>query len=64
VYERSIDAKTIKSLLLKVYRDFKRGDLSEAEAGREVGILNSILKAIEVNDLEERLQKIERALNE
>lgn len=54
-----ITAKDVKRLLLRVYRDLKAGDLSETQAYRESFILNNILKAIELTDLEERLRKIE-----
>lgn len=61
---RDVTAKDIKHFLLKVYRDVKTGELSEAQAYREAFILNNVLKAIELTDLEERLNKIERLLSE
>lgn len=57
-----IDAAEVKRLLLKVYRDYKRGELSESQAFKEANLLQGILKAIELTDLEERLHKIERLL--
>ena len=60
----TITAKDIKTLLLKTFRGLKRGELSESQAYREVFILNSILKAIELTDIQERLEKIERVLSE
>ena len=60
----TIMAKDIKTLLLKTFRGLKRGELSESQAYREVFILNSILKAIELTDIQERLGKIERVLSE
>lgn len=60
----NITAKDIKALILKTFRSLKRGELSESQAYREVFILNSILKAIELTDIQERLEKIERVLSE
>lgn len=59
-----ISAKDVKRLLLRVYRDLKAGDLSDAQAYREASILNNVLKAIELTDMEERLSKIERLIGE
>lgn len=60
---REIKAKDIKRLLLRVYRRYQRGFISEAQAYKETYLLNSLLKAIETTDLEERLQLIENTLN-
>jgi hypothetical protein len=57
-----IEAKDIKRLLLRVYRRYNTGAITEAQAYKETYLLNSVLKAIEVTDLEERLQNIENAL--
>lgn len=59
-----ITAKDVKRLLLKVYRGLKTGEITEVQANRECTVLNSILKAIEITDLEERLSSIERVLRE
>lgn len=59
-----ITAKDVKRLLLRVYRNLKAGDLSDAQAYRESSILNTVLKAIELTDMEERLSKIERLISE
>jgi 23S rRNA maturation mini-RNase III len=59
-----ISAKDVKRLLLRVYRDLKAGDLSDTQAYREASILNNVLKAIELTDMEERLSKIERLIGE
>lgn len=59
---REIEAKDIKRLLLRVYRRYQSGAITEAQAYKESYLLNSVLKAIEVTDLEERLQSIETAL--
>jgi len=62
ITEKQIEAKDIKRLLLRVYRRYNSGAITEAQAYKETYLLNSILKAIEVTDLEERLQNIENTL--
>jgi hypothetical protein len=59
---RDIEAKDVKRLLLRVYRRYQSGAINEAQAYKETYLLNSVLKAIEVTDLEERLQGIENTL--
>jgi hypothetical protein len=56
---REIEAKDIKRLLLRVYKRYQGGAITEAQAYKETYLLNSVLKAIEVTDLEERILKIE-----
>ncbi len=55
ITEKQIEAKDIKRLLLRVYRRYNSGAITEAQAYKETYLLNSVLKAIEVTDLEERL---------
>ena len=62
ITEKQIEAKDIKRLLLRVYRRYNSGAITEAQAYKETYLLNSVLKAIEVTDLEERLQRLETAL--
>ena len=57
-----IEAKDIKRLLLKIYQRLQRGDITDQQAYREAYLLNSVLKAIEVTDMEHRLQEIEKTL--
>jgi hypothetical protein len=57
-----IKAKDIKRLLLRVYKRYTSGVITEAQAYKETFLLNSLIKAIEVTDLEERLQNIENTL--
>jgi hypothetical protein len=64
ITEKQIEAKDIKRLLLRVYRKYNTGAITEAQAYKETYLLNSVLKAIEVTDLEERLQRIEIALKD
>ena len=59
-----IQAKDIKRLLLRVYRRYQSGAITEAQAYKETYLLNSVLKAIEVTDLEERLQRLETYLKD
>ncbi len=59
---KEIEAKDVKRLLLRVYRRYQSGAITEAQAYKETYLLNSVLKAIEITDLEERLQNIENTL--
>ena len=59
---KDIEAKDIKRLLLNVYRKYRKGSITEAKAQKETYILNSVLKAIEVTDLEERIKEMENTL--
>jgi hypothetical protein len=56
---KEIQAKDVKRLLLKVYRKYQSGAITEAQATKEAYLLNSILKAIETTDIEERVEKLE-----
>lgn len=62
ITEKQIEAKDIKRLLLRVYRRYNSGAITEAQAYKETYLLNTVLKVIEVTDLEERLQNIENTL--
>jgi hypothetical protein len=64
IIERDIQAKDIKRLLLRVYRRYQSGAITEAQAHKETYLLNSVLKAIEITDLETRLQNIENTLRD
>ena len=64
ITDREIEAKDVKRLLLRVYRRYQSGAITEAQAYKEAYLLNSVLKAIEVTDLEQRLQAIELNLKE
>lgn len=57
-----ITAKDIKRLLLRVYSKYQGGEITETKAYREAYILNTVLKAIELTDLEQRLQEIETTI--
>lgn len=62
--EREIDAKVIKRLLLRIYKRYSAGSITESQAQKEAYLLNSILRSIEVVDLEDRLQLIEKSLRD
>jgi histone H3/H4 len=62
ITEKKIEAKDIKRLLLRVYRRYSSGAITEAQAHKETYLLNSILKAIEVTDLEQRITNLEDKL--
>jgi hypothetical protein len=62
ITHKEIEAKDIKRLLLRVYRRYNSGAITEAQAYKETYLLNSVLKAIEITDLEDRLQNIENTL--
>ena len=61
---RNIEAKDVKRLLLRVYRRYQSGIITETQAYKESYLLNSLLKAIELTDMEERLKIIELNLKE
>ena len=58
-----IQAKEVKRLLIRVYQRYQSGAITEAQASKETAILNSILKAIEVTDLENRVSQIEDTIS-
>lgn len=64
ITERDIQAKDIKRLLLRVYRRYQSGGITEAKAYKETYLLNSVLRAIETTELESRLQIIENILKD
>ncbi len=60
--DRDIEAKDVKRLLLRVYKRYQSGEITDAQATKETYLLNSVLKAIELTDMEARLQTIEGLL--
>jgi hypothetical protein len=62
VKPKEITAKDAKRLLVRLYTRYRKGDVTESAAYREAFLLNSIVKAIEVTDLEDRLESIEHTL--
>ena len=59
----NVMAKDVKRLLLRVYRRYQNGTITEVQAYKEAYLLNSVLRAIEVTDLEARLKSIESVLH-
>lgn len=57
-----ITPKEIKRLMLRNYRRYTTGEISDTQAYKENTILANILKAIEASETEERLRAIEAAL--
>ena len=64
ITDKEIEAKDVKRLLLRVYKRYQSGALTEAQAYKETYLLNSVLKAIEVTDLEDRLKTLETYLKD
>lgn len=57
--QKEIGAKEVKNLLLNVYTRYRKGAIKEAQATKEAYLLNSVLKAIEITDLEQRITALE-----
>ena len=58
----SVTTENIKRLMMRNYRRFSRGQISESQAYKENAILANILKAIEVSETEDRLRSLEDIL--
>jgi len=59
---KEINSADVKRLLLRVYNKYSKGELTDIKAYREAYILNSVLRAIEISDLETRLYNIEKLM--
>ncbi len=59
-----ISAKDIKRLLLRTYKRYQEGAITAEQAQKETFLLNGLLKAIELTDIEERLLLIENTLHD
>jgi hypothetical protein len=57
-----LNATQVKTLMLRSYRRFSNGEISETTAFRENTMLANILRAIEASETEQRLQAIEETL--
>lgn len=57
-----LTASQVKTLMLRSYRRFSNGEISETTAFRENTMLANILKAIEASETENRLKAIEEAI--
>lgn len=60
--EGAYNIKDIKALMLRSYKLYKSGAITEAQAYRENTMLANILKAIESSEIEERLAALERTM--
>lgn len=58
----NLKSDEIKRLLLNTYSRYRKGELSHTSAKTEALILNSLLKAIQLSDLERKLESIESIL--
>jgi len=56
------EAQDVKQLLLRTYKKYKSGLITEAQATKEAQLLNSLLRAIEVTELEERITQLENKI--
>ena len=61
---RKIKAQDVSKLMLRVYKKYLRGDIDESKAYREAFLLNSVLRAVETTELEERISNIEETLKD
>ena len=61
---RKIKAQDVSKLMLRVYKKYLRGDIDEHKAYREAFLLNSVLRAVETTELEERISNIEETLKD
>lgn len=59
---KDITAAEVKSLMMLSYKKYTKGEITDTKAYKENAILANILKAIEVSETEERLRRIEMAL--
>lgn len=59
---REIQAQDIKRLLLRLYKKYRSGEITEIQAQKETAMLFNVLKAIEITETEDRLRAIEGML--
>ena len=62
ITDKEIEAKDIKRLLLRVYRRYNSGAITEAQAYKETYLLNSVLKAIKLEYTQEDYDYIQDAI--
>lgn len=57
-----IQAKDVKRLMVRAYRKYQNGTITEAQAHKESVMLANMLKAIELSDYEERIANLEQTI--
>lgn len=60
--EQDVKISDIKRLMLRTYRKYAAGEISETQAYRENVMLANILKAIEAAETAQKLETIQRAI--
>jgi len=58
---KELHTSDIKRLMIRSYRRYSNGEISEAQAYKENVMLANILKAIESSEIENRLQALENS---
>ncbi len=61
---REVTSADIQKLMLRNYRRYSSGVITEAQAYKENAFLGNILKAIEASQTEKRLEDIEEILKQ
>ncbi len=61
---REVTSADIQKLMLRNYRRYSSGVITEAQAYKENALLGNILKAIEASQTEKRLEDIEEMLKQ
>lgn len=61
---REVTSADIQKLMLRNYRRYSSGVITEAQAYKENALLSNILKAIEASQTEKRLENIEEILKQ
>ena len=49
----------VSKAIQRIYLKYQKGQIDSDKAAKEVMLLNSLLKAIELSDLDERIKKLE-----
>jgi hypothetical protein len=60
----TIAPKDVTRLLVLLYKRYKAGAVSEAQAKSEAALLHSVLRAIETTELEARIDAIEQKVKD
>ena len=49
----------VSKAIQRIYMKYQKGQIDSDKASKEVMLLNSLLEAIELSDLDERIKKLE-----